>query len=413
MTGSAEGGARAIGPTGPERTGRAHAGAGPPGAGQAHTRMSGLAGRPRVALVLGSAAGGTAVHVAALAAGCRAAGLAIRAFGPAPTASMLGRDVPVTPVKITDRPRPLGDAVAIIRLRNAFRGWRPDIVHAHGLRAGAFAALALVGRARPGRPALAVTVHNAPPGGRAARLSYEMLERICAWRADLVLCASADLAERMRNRGANVGHIEVAAPPTGPPSAAEVAKARTDIGAAGRPVVLAVGRLAPQKSLDVLVSAAGRWQHRKPRPLAVIAGEGPMAGQLRAQAARIGADVLLLGPRTDVPALLAVADVVVVPSRWEARALIVQEALRAGRPLVATRTGGTPELTGADAAVLIPPGDADALATAVCAVLDDPALAARLEQAARARSAALPTESDSVQATLASYASLTGRRTAS
>ena len=206
----------------------------------------------------------------------------------------------------------------------------------------------------------------------------------------------------------------MAAPAAEPPTAAEVAKARADIGAAGRPVVLAAGRLAPQKSLDVLVDAAGRWQHRQPPPRTVIAGDGPLAGELRAQAARVGADVLLLGPRPDVAALLAIADVVVVPSRWEARALIVQEAMRAGRPLVATRTGGIPELTGDDAAILVPVADPDALAAAVCTVLDDPALAARLGQAARARSATFPTESDAVNAALASYAWLaSGGRAAS
>ncbi len=385
-----------------------------PAAGAASGIGPAAAGRPRVALVLGSAAGGMAAHVAALAAGCRAAGLAVRAFGPGPTAGAIGRNVPVTPVNITNRPRLPGDVVAIIRLRSAFRGWRPDVVHAHGVRAGAFAALALLGGVRGAGPALAVTVHNAPPGGRVARFSYGLLERFCARRADLVLAASADLVERMRGRGAaEVAQFDVAAPPAEPPSAAEVARARADIGAAGRPVVLAVGRLAPQKRLDVLVDAAGRWQHRDPRPVTVIAGDGPLAGELRAQAARVGAEVLLLGSRPDVAALLAIADVVVVPSRWEARALIVQEAMRAGRPLVATRTGGIPELTGEDAALLIPPGDAAALAAAVSAVLDDPKLAARLGQAAQARSATFPTESDSISAVLASYAWLAGRRPAS
>ena len=359
----------------------------------------------RIALVLGSAAGGTAAHVGALAAGCRVAGLAVRVFGPALTAGLLGQDVPVTPVDIADRPRPVSDAMAVARIRSGFRAWRPDVVHAHGLRAGAFAALALLGRAA--RPALVVTVHNAPPAGRSARLSYALLERICARRADLILGASADLVARLQNLGAaEVRQFDVPAPPIRPPTAAEVAKALADVGAAGRPVVLAVGRLAPQKSLDVLVDAAARWQDRQPRPVTVIAGDGPLAGELRAQAARTGADVRLLGLRPDVPALLAIADVVVVPSRWEARALIVQEAMCAGRPIVATRTGGIPELTGDDAAVLIPPEDPDALAAAVCAVLDDPPLAARLGQAARARSAGFPAESDSIDAALALYVRL-------
>jgi glycosyltransferase involved in cell wall biosynthesis len=366
----------------------------------------------RIAFVLASATGGTAAHAAALAAGCRVTGLAVGVFGPAPAAGLLGQDVPVTPVRITDRPRPFSDALAVARLRKALRAWRPDVVHAHGLRAGAFAALALLGRAA--RPALVVTVHNAPPVGRTARLSYELLERICARRADMMLGVSADLVARLRNLGAaEVAQFDVPAPRVQPPTAAQLANARADLGAAGRPVVLAAGRLAPQKRLDVLVDAAVRWQHREPRPVTVIAGDGPLAGELRARADRTGADVRLLGPRPDVPALLALADVVVVPSRWEARALIVQEAMRAGRPLVATRTGGIPELTGEDAAVLIPPGDPDALATAVCAVLDDPALAARLGQAARARSATFAAEPDAVESAVAIYARLAGGRTGS
>jgi len=168
-------------------------------------------------------------------------------------------------------------------------------------------------------------------------------------------------------------------------------------------VVLAVGRLAEQKGFGVLLAAAGAWQQRDPRPLVAIAGEGPLAGELAAAAQRHGTDVRFLGARRDVPALLAAADLVVVPSHWEARALIVQEALVAGRPLVASRVGGIPELTGEDAALLVPAGDAGALSAAVQAVLDDPALAARLAAAARARAAALPSPADAVDAALAVY----------
>ena len=79
----------------------------------------------------------------------------------------------------------------------------------------------------------------------------------------------------------------------------------------------------------------------------------------------------LLGHRTDVADLLAAADLAVVTSDWEARQLFAQEALRAGVPLVATAVGGLPELVG-DAAVLVPPGDVDALDAAVRRLLDDP-----------------------------------------
>ncbi|MGH3399062.1 MAG: glycosyltransferase, partial [Streptosporangiaceae bacterium] len=72
-------------------------------------------------------------------------------------------------------------------------------------------------------------------------------------------------------------------------------------------------------------------------------------------------------------------------------------------PVVASRTGGTADLTGPDAAILVPPEDAGALATAIVAVLDDPQLAARLSEAGRARAAALPTAADAVTAARAVY----------
>ncbi len=268
-----------------------------------------------------------------------------------------------------------------------------------------------------GRAALAVTIHNAPPAGRAAALVYGWLERICARRADLVLCASADLLTRMRGLGAaDAEQFDVAAPAAPPPSAAEVAAAAADVAADGRPVILAVARLARQKGLDVLIDAVARLAGRDPRPVTVIVGDGPLAAELSTQASQAGgATVRMLGARQDVAALLAVADVVVVPSRWEARALIVQEAMRAGRPVVATRTGGIPELTGDDltsdkAALLVPAGDPAALAQAISAVLDDQALAARIGQAARARSATFPSERDAVEAALTIYARLAAGR---
>jgi glycosyltransferase involved in cell wall biosynthesis len=361
----------------------------------------------RVAFVLGTASGGTASHVMALADGCHAAGVGVSVFGPVETLNLLAAGTDSLAVRIGDRPRPWRDAAAVLRLRAGLTARRPDVVHAHGVRAGAFAALAIAMLPRRGTPALAVTVHNAPPAGRAGRTVYSLLERICARRADIVLCASADLLARLRARGAPAAEqFDVPARPTPTPAAADVAAARTDVMAERRPVVLAVARLAPQKGLDVLIDAAARWRDRDPQPRTVIAGDGPLAVDLRAQASRTSADVVFLGVRDDVPALLEVADVVVVPSRWEARALIIQEAMALGRPIVATRVGGTPDLTGADAARLVPPEDAAALANAVTAVLDDASLAARLGEAARRRSAALGSHQDAVRGALAIYARL-------
>ena len=201
-------------------------------------------------------------------------------------------------------------------------------------------------------------MHNAPPGGIAGNLVYRVLERVIARRADAVLCVSGDLASRMRGLGArDVARAVVPAPAAGAPPAGAAAAARAAAGAAGRPMVLAAGRLAEQKGFGVLLDAATAWQGLEPRPLLVIAGDGPLAGDLAARARRSGLDVSFLGRRDDVPTLAAAADVMVVPSVWEGQPLVVQEALRAGTPLVASRAGGIPDLTGEDAAVLVPPGD--------------------------------------------------------
>jgi glycosyltransferase involved in cell wall biosynthesis len=108
-----------------------------------------------------------------------------------------------------------------------------------------------------------------------------------------------------------------------------------------------------------------------------------------------------------MPALLAAAAVFVLPSVWEGQPLILQEALRARVPVVATRAGGTPALTGEDAAVLVPPGDPRRLSDAVRAVLTDEVLAARLRKAATARAHDLPDEDTAVLAVLAEYDAVT------
>ncbi len=392
------------------------AGTGPGGA--AGTGPGGAAGPGpalRVAFVAGVAAGGTAAHVAALARGCREAGLTVSVLAPPATLRVLatGSAGPGSAValRMGTGPRPDRDGAAVVRLRGWLATWHPDVVHAHGVRAGALSAVAIMLLRRAARPALVVTVHNAPPESHPAAVVHAQLERVCARRADLVLCASADLLDRLRVRGAaHAEQFDVPAVVGEPPTASEVAAVRRELGGGGRPVVLAAGRLAPQKGLDVLIDAAARWRDREPRPVTVIAGDGPLAAALRTQAAGLAdGDVRLLGPRSDVPALLGAADVVVVPSRWEARALIVQEAMRAGRPVVATHVGGIPDLTGAGA-LLVPPGDPAALAAAVTAVLDQPALAARLSRAARVQAASFPSAADALTATLACYARLAAHR---
>ena len=107
-----------------------------------------------------------------------------------------------------------------------------------------------------------------------------------------------------------------------------------------------------------------------------------------------------------MPDLLSAADLAVVTSDWEARQLFAQEALRSGVPLITTAVGGLPELVG-DAAVLIPPGDVDALDAAVSELLDDPQRLADLGARGPRRAAEWPSEEDTVADVLAAYATVT------
>ena len=192
------------------------------------------------------------------------------------------------------------------------------------------------------------------------------------------------------------------------PGADEADAVRKELtGGTGRPIVLAVGRLAEQKDFASLVDAARQWTDLDPVPLLAIAGSGPLAESLAERAAPLGPEVRFLGPRPDVPVLLAAAGVFVLPSRWEGQPLILQEALAAGCPIVASRAGGIPDLTGEDAALLVPPGDVGALAAAIRRVLTDRALAQRLAAAARERAQALPSEDAAIDAALATYRRLT------
>ena len=330
----------------------------------------------RVLLVLATSTGGVGRHVQSLAAGLAATGHHVVVAGPSSTQAVF--DLPsYEVVEIGATPHPARDAAAAARLRALARD--ADVVHAHGLRAGALCVLSPT--------PVVVTLHNEVSGRVAA-----VLERLVARRAAVVLAAGAGLAARARQVGARDVRLAPVAAPLLVPSG-------RDPGL-GTPLVLAVGRLHPQKGYDTLVRALPAW----PDAVVAVAGDGPLRDELAAAAP----GVRWLGRRDDVADLLAAATVVVLPSRWEARSLTAQEALRAGRPLVASAVGDVPDLVG-DGAVLVPPDDSDALAAAVRRLLDDPAEAAAVAARGRAVAAGWPTEQDTVAQVAGVYAQVLRR----
>jgi glycosyltransferase involved in cell wall biosynthesis len=228
---------------------------------------------------------------------------------------------------------------------------------------------------------------------------------LCARRADVTLGASADLVVRAARMGAPAARFLPVAAPTMPAPTRVRADVRAELGVNDRPLLVAVGRLARQKDYGTMLDAAAAWQARSPRPMLAIAGDGPERDPLQRVIDTRVLDARLLGHRDDVPDLLAAADLYLLTSTWEARALVVQEAMRAGVPVVATAVGGVPELTG-DAAVLVPPADAAAVARAVVDLLDDETRRDELARRGRERAAGWPDEDDTAREVAAIYRQL-------
>ncbi|MDN5899549.1 MAG: glycosyltransferase, partial [Brachybacterium sp.] len=304
--------------------------------------------------------------------------------------SAAGWEVAEAPVRIGERPHPLADLRTVRSLRAVLgAGSSPVTLHAHGLRAGALSALAVRGRRRQ---RLVVTLHNRAVGSRATRAVGTGLLRILASSADTVLAVSPDLAEAARRAGAHdVRHAVIPAPePPGAGSEPALSGADTE-PLTERLEILVIARLAPQKGLHDLLDVAAMLRDGPPVRIRV-AGDGPLREEL---SARIRAELLpveLLGRRSDVPALLAAADLVVSAAHWEGQPVSLQEALRAGRAIVATDAGGTRWVTG-EAAMLVPVGDVPALAAAITALVD-PSKRRTAAAASRRRARELPTAED-------------------
>jgi glycosyltransferase involved in cell wall biosynthesis len=154
------------------------------------------------------------------------------------------------------------------------------------------------------------------------------------------------------------------------------------------PVVVAAARHEYQKGLDTLVSAFAEVRRAQPDAQLVIAGREGTATELlrrRADEGGVTGCVHLLGPRTDVPDLIAAADVFAAPSRWEGLGSAVLEAMGIGTPVVAGDVAAIRETITGEGALLVPVSDPPALARALVDALGDPAAAAARAEVAAGR----------------------------
>lgn len=166
-----------------------------------------------------------------------------------------------------------------------------------------------------------------------------------------------------------------------------ISRKRRDLGLRPeQPVVCCVGRIDTQKGQRYLISAAEKVTEELPEAIFLIVGDGPKLEQRKQQRGRLGlADtVLFLGHRDDVPDLLAMSDVVALPSLWEGGPITLFEAMRVGKPVVGTPVGLMPDvIEDGRTGYLVPPKGVDPLASRLVELLQDPDRAEQMGRAAQ------------------------------
>lgn len=278
------------------------------------------------------------------------------------------------------------DLTWLRRIARLLRDRDVGVIHAHEFGANTYGTLA---GWLAGVPVIA-TVHGRSYYGdaRRRRLAYRVVSR-----AATMVTVSDDIKRFVvEQAGVSAARIHVIHNGIGCADPVDVAvqeRLRTELGIVhGTRVVAVVGSLYPVKGHRYLLDAVPAVLAACPSTVFLIAGRGEQEATLREQARRLGIEtaVQFLGFRADVPALLAIADLFVLPSLSEGLSIAILEAMAAGKPVVSTRVGGNPELVvDGETGLLVESADAERLATAMTRLLSDPREARRLGQNSRRR----------------------------
>jgi glycosyltransferase involved in cell wall biosynthesis len=219
------------------------------------------------------------------------------------------------------------------------------------------------------------------------------LDRLTEGWVDRYVCVSASVAQFSTTRG-NLPPEKLVIIPNGVDLdrySSQPQADRTALGiGAGHRVVTFVGRLEPQKGVQWLIEMAPAWLAQRPECDLLMVGEGPLRRALEStcQATRIDGRVHFAGWRTDVPAILAATDVLVLPSAWEGMPNVVLEAMASGLPVVAADVEGVRELLGPSAMQqTVRHGDSQGFIDKVVSFVGDPRMATAVGAENRRRAA--------------------------
>jgi glycosyltransferase involved in cell wall biosynthesis len=277
---------------------------------------------------------------------------------------------------------------AAVREVSAFlRGNFADVLVTHGYKSN------LLGR--PAARRGGVPIVSVSRGWTAESIKvrcYEALDRFHLRFMDRVVCVSDGQAEKVRRAGVSADRVRVIrnAARLRPVIARHLGDRDRlrDLAGGDGPIVVAAGRLSPEKGFAVLVQAAAEVRRVVPAARFVLFGDGPErpALQSRIVGAGLAGAFRLVGFSTDLDSLLPWADAVALPSFTEGLPNVALEAGAAGVPVVASEVGGLPEVVAnGQTGYLVPPGDAKALAARLTDLLQRPDWARAFGSAARRR----------------------------
>ena len=274
------------------------------------------------------------------------------------------------------------------KLTRLLKAARPDIIHTHGYFASVIGRLAA---RRAGTPVILTHVHSTYWEYRKRHI---MIERKLSRFTHKIICCSRAVENFVKNtekitdnktiviyNGVDEERFSPLKSPT---------SIRTEFGMDEETVVVGtVSSLTPHKGHEYLIQAASLVLGTLPSVKFLIVGDGPLRQRLEDQAKNLNIHpaVIFTGTRKDIPEILSLMDVFVLPSHTrEGLGIAIIEAMAAERPVVATDIGGIPEVVNnSETGLLVPPGDPKALSIAIIELLQDPSRAKTMGEKGRIR----------------------------
>ncbi len=262
-----------------------------------------------------------------------------------------------------------------IRLRRFIKRWGPDIVHTQTSKAHAYSLIACAGLVP-----LVVSRRTAFRGGRGLASILKYGKGVAHY-----IPISEAAARSLRSRGVSEEKMTIVHSGI---DIARFAPVERDRAAGERLIAGTVAAFEKEKGHSVLLDAGTILRSRGIGLRYLLAGRGKLEGKILTRASRLGLDVEIsrIGDDLSLERFLGSLDIYVIPSLEEGLSTALMAAMASGLPCVASRTGGIPEVTGEDAAVLFEPGDPDGLADAIEKLAGDPAARERYSSRGSERS---------------------------